>query len=239
MIIKNSLRYALFLCISLTLHTTPSVDLVTGKAFSWYNQYMQTLDVADQLKFCNGLQDMAAFSYYAVQSEKYSASQAQLIGLLTNSTIEEELKILKALLSISQAALKNYAIKTEYENRVTSLYENEAYGKALNGFFDDLREFIETQVTEQSSVLFPQLESTRTKLVPFIETLQVTENEILTKDLIAKSKYEDQLLPHYYEALKTIGDGIYVLTLRAAEVQGILNQAVLFYIDVIINNINQ
>jgi seryl-tRNA(Sec) selenium transferase len=200
---------------------------------------MQRLDVADQLTFCNGLQDMANFSYYAIQSEKYSASQAQLIGLLNSATIEEELKILKALLVISQAALKNYAIKTEYENRVTSLYANEAYGKALNGFFDDLKEFIETQVTEQSSVLFPQLESTRTKLVAFIEKLQVTENEILTKELIAKSKYEDQLLPHYYEALKTIGDGIYVLTVRAAEVQGILNQAVLFYIDVIINNINQ
>jgi hypothetical protein len=217
-----------------------TLDAIASRSLEWYDVYMKSLDISEQIEFYNGLQDISDFSSYEIAHKKYVATSAQLIALLDRTSIENEGKILQILHSMNVAALKNYPIKTEYELRTGSFFqrceEYEPFQRALDTFFNDFKSFVDKQ---SSSALFAQLEETKVALSDFIQIVSTVQDHAHRENLIVKRQYEEKLLPKYYDCLKVISDGIAALTVQGtSEVENVLNETILLYTDAIIRNVN-
>ncbi len=213
------------------------LDRIAGKASEWYERYMASLNDAEQIEFYNGLLDMSEFAAYSIEHEKYIVNSVRLIGLLNKISVEDEADVLQLLYSMVQAAVKNYPIKTDCEKRVGYFYqrceEYAPYAQALNCFVNDLKSFLDQEPT---NFLLAQLESTKVTQTDFIEKIVSIQNQINAENHITKGKYEEKILPYYYDSLKFFGDDLCALTVQSSELQKVLNEMILIYTDAIIKN---
>lgn len=238
----NKLLYTLIIFASFALKSVLTLDTVEGQAILWFSEYVQDLSHKEKIELYNGLNDISCFIGYKVIAQKKTSLITKLTTLLNTATIDEEAQTIKALSILINDLAIQYPIKTNYEARVCSFYDqcekNVQLKQALNACFSDFKNFIKQETTEDSSLLILQIEKTNGHILDFMKSLESLQEEAKGLGIISRDEFRENLINSHYKCQNIIAEEIYQYTIEASENQKLLNTLILFYMDTIIKKID-
>ena len=240
--IHNKILYTFIIFTSFVIKSVLTLDKIECQASLWFNEYVKDLEYNEKIELYNGMNDLSIFIAYQVLAQKKISHIARLTTFFKNATINEEGEIIKSLSCLVHDLSSEYPIKTNYELRVSSFYEqceqNIRLQQALNAFLDDVKNFIQQETVKPSSVLVLQIEKTNNQIYNCIEILEHIKQKVGQSDTIPVCEFRGELMNHYYKCQSIIEEEIYQYVIETCENQTLFNTLILFYMDNIIKKID-